>query len=239
MSQTCARSWHTRRAAGRAAISLATALTAVAGVSPSAGSRAVSQITGHVRLVAPAEARPRPASYSSRTITTPGRPGLDLRNIVVYLNDAPETRPLPVMRRTIVQQDEMFVPHVTAITRGSWVEFPNADPFFHNVFSLSRAASFDLGRFPPGQLRARQFVRPGIVKVFCHLHAHMSALILVLDHPFFTTPADDGTFTIPEVPPGRYTVTAWHERIGEAKQSVHVDARAGASVEFALPVLEP
>src|SRR5439155_8368741 len=139
----------------------------------------------------------------------------ELRNVVVYLKNATYQGALPAMRRQIRQENESFVPRVLAITRGSTVDFPNGDPFFHNVFSLSGAGTFDLGRYPDGQSRSRQFTKAGLVKVYCHIHSHMSATILVLDHPFFVTPADDGAFVLPKVPAGEYTVVAWHERVGE------------------------
>ena len=137
-----------------------------------------------------------------------------------------------------MQQGEAFVPPVAVVTSGSTVEFPNQDPYFHNVFSLSRAATFDLGRFPSGALRAHVFERPGIVKVFCHLHAQMNALIVVLDHPWFTIPADTGEFSLPPAPPGDYTLVAWHERIGEQRQPVRIGPGDTLRVNFTLPVLE-
>jgi hypothetical protein len=124
------------------------------------------------------------------------------------------------------------------VTIGSTIDFPNEDPFFHNVFSLSRAAAFDLGRYPPGETRDRRFNRTGVVKVFCKIHAQMSALIMVLDHPWFTMPADDGSFTLPSLSPGEHVVVAWHERIGERRERVRVNAGGTASVMFTLPVLE-
>ena len=131
------------------------------------------------------------------------------------------------MKASIAQKDEQFVPHVVAVTAGSSVSFPNEDPFFHNVFSLSRGATFDLGRYPVRrQSRAQVFTQPGIVKVFCHIHSHMSAVIRVFDHPWFTIPDDQGTFTIDGVPPGEHTLVAWHERIGERRDRVTI--RAGA-----------
>ncbi len=85
---------------------------------------------------------------------------------------------------------------VVAITRGSTVDFPNGDPFFHDVLSLSRRGTFDLGSYPRGQTKAHQFRQAGLVKVYCHIHSHMTASIMVFDHPFFTIPKPDGTFAI-------------------------------------------
>ena len=80
------------------------------------------------------------------------------------------------------------MPRVVAITRGSTIDFPNSDPFFHNVFSLSRGANFDLGRYPRGESKSRRFPNAGLVKVYCHIHSHMTASIMVFDHPYFRIP---------------------------------------------------
>jgi hypothetical protein len=143
------------------------------------------------------------------------------------------------MRARIAQRDEQFLPRVTAVTVGSSVEVPNEDPFFHNVFSLSKAAQFDLRRYPSGESRTEVFSKPGIVKVFCHLHSQMTALIMVFDHPWFVIPNDEGTFTLPAVPAGELTVVAWHERIGERRERVRVVGGEIATLSFTLPVLEP
>jgi hypothetical protein len=116
------------------------------------------------------------------------------------------------------------------------VDFPNADPFFHNVFSLSRGATFDLGRFPRGERRSRTFSTPGLVKVYCHLHSHMSASIMVFDHPHFTVPNGEGAFVLDGVPPGEHRLSAWHERIGENVKTIVVEAGRTARVEFSLPM---
>ena len=196
------------------------------------------RVHGRVRLIAADSSRPLAIAYASRTLSEPGQPGRAVRNVVIYLQDMAGTAVAP-RQHEMRQQDELFVPRVLAIGRGSSVAFPNGDPYFHNVFSLSRAATFDLGRYPPGQTRVRQFPTAGLIKVFCHLHSHMSASILVFDHPWFTTPHDDGAFSIDDVPAGRRTITAWHERIGEAKTVVTVPAGGDAAVEFVLPVVEP
>jgi plastocyanin len=148
------------------------------------------------------------------------------------------SRERPARRVEIAQQGEQFVPHVAAIEAGTAVEFPNLDPYFHNVFSLSRPGTFDLGRYPSGDTRARVFDKPGIVKVYCHLHSQMSALIRVFDHSWFTIPDDRGEFAIDDVPAGVHTIVVWHERIGERQESVTIRPGATTEVSFTLPVLE-
>ena len=109
------------------------------------------------------------------------------------------------------QRGEQFVPRVLAITVGTTVEFPNNDVTFHNVFSLSRVKHFDLGRYKPGKSGTVLFDRPGIVPVFCDIHSHMSAYILVFSHPFFSLTDDAGDYVISGVPAGAYTVLVWSE----------------------------
>jgi plastocyanin len=109
------------------------------------------------------------------------------------------------------QRNETFVPHVLAITTGSTVDFPNSDRIYHNVFSLSKPAPFDLGRYAAGHSKSIRFDRPGIVRVFCEIHSHMSAFILVFGHPFFTMTDADGRYRLDNIPPGTYSVVAWNE----------------------------
>lgn len=195
------------------------------------------RITGRVVLTAPVSAPLASAAYATRRVERVSAPPTnEINNVVVFVQDAPKTSRLAPMRAQIAQQGETFVPRVVAVTRGSTIDFPNGDPYFHDVFSLSRAASFDLGSYPRGSSRSWQFPRAGIVKVYCHIHSHMSASILVFDHPYFAMPHADGTFTIGDLPAGTYHVSAWHERIGENVQSVRVDAGRSADIEFALPV---
>jgi hypothetical protein len=157
--------------------------------------------------------------------------------VVVYLKDVAYRGALPIYHERIVQEHEAFVPRVLAITRGSTVDFPNDDPIFHNVFSLSSASTFNLGRYPKGQSRAREFTKPGLVKIFCQIHSHMSASILVLAHPYFAVPdGPDGSFTLPDVPAGTYTIVGWHERVGEHASAIQVLAGRTTDVEIALPV---
>lgn len=160
----------------------------------------------------------------------------EIQNVIVYLRDPALKGPTPVTRQIIEQKNETFAPRVLAVTRGSVVSFPNEDPYFHNVFSLSRASTFDLGRYRQHQSREQLFTKTGLVKVYCHIHSHMSASIMVLDHPYFTVPRSDGTFTLPDLPPGQYTLIGWHERVGERASSVVVESGRTAAINLSLPV---
>src|SRR5919108_3569268 len=168
-----------------------------------------------------------------RVYAEPGDPGIasttpagdPFANVVLYLDDASlratdsQPDPVPVMR----QHDEHFIPHVLPIRVGTTVAFPNDDPIYHNVFSLSRARTFDLGRYPRGESKSLRFGSIGVVQVFCHIHADMSAYILVLPNRYFVTPDSSGHFTIDGVPPGEYRFVAWHERIRPILKTVHID----------------
>jgi plastocyanin len=163
----------------------------------------------------------------------------EIKNVVVYVRMAAAFRGmLPNRKAEIRQEHETFVPHVAALTRGSSIEFPNDDPIYHNVFSLSSGASFNLGRYPKGDARTRTFASPGIVKVYCNIHSHMSATIRVFDHPYFTIPELDGTFELTNVPAGDHVLVGWHERVGERKMPVRVERGRTVTVDLSLPVEE-
>jgi plastocyanin len=114
----------------------------------------------------------------------------------------------------MLQKDKMFTPHVLPISVGSTVDFPNADPIFHNAFSSYSGQIFDVGLYPPGSNRSVRFTKAGVVRVFCNIHPAMSAVILVLDTPYFATTAPDGSFHI-DAPPGDYQLNVFHERSPE------------------------
>ena len=199
----------------------------------------VGSVAGSVTLTA-VRSKPLATSVYGRRGIPPkaGAVGSETRKVVVYLSNPKLAQASAPMHATIEQRGEQFVPPVTVVTTGSTVDFPNADPYFHNVFSLSRANTFDLGRYPSGTSRSQLFDRAGIVKVFCHLHSQMSALVVVLDHSWFTIPAETGNYQLPQVPPGEYTLVAWHERIGEQREKIQITAGATTRMDFTLPVLE-
>jgi plastocyanin len=195
-------------------------------------------ISGAVQLTAPARRLNTTGAYPSRRVAlAPQRAASELENVVVFVRRSRSEAPAP-MRVEIRQLDEEFVPHMVAVTTGSTVEFPNDDLVFHNVFSLSSAATFDLGRYPQRRSKARTFPRPGIVKVFCHLHSHMSAIVRVFDHPYFARVGEDGRFKIDGLEPGRHEVVAWHERVGEAKVSLIVAGGETTEAGFTLPLAD-
>lgn len=151
------------------------------------------------------------------------------RRSVVYLDPAPraafDTRDEPQARMD--QRNETFVPHVLAIMAGTTVDFPNSDHTYHNVFSLSKTRSFDLGRYAVGRSKAIRFDRPGIVRVFCDIHSHMSAFILVFAHRYFAVTDEEGRYRIDSVPPGTYTVMTWNESTPLDSQRVAVPESGG------------
>ena len=195
-------------------------------------------ITVLVRLSAPARRLNTTGAYPSRRVAlAPQRAASELENVVVFVR-RPHAEPPAPTHVEIRQLNEEFVPHLVAVTTGSTVDFPNDDLVFHNVFSFSSAATFDLGRYPQRKSKARTFAKTGIVKVFCHLHSHMSAIVRVFDHPYFARLGQDGRFTIDGLEPGRHEVVAWHERVGEAKASLVVAAGETTEAAFTLPLAD-
>ena len=198
---------------------------------------AAGRVTGRVRVVARASRRlATPGAYPDRNVNI-ARPAsaAEAENVVVFVKVPPRPT-VPVAGAAMRQEGEEFLPHLLAVTTGTSVEFPNADAVFHNVFSLSGAATFDLGRYPLGTSRSRTFTKPGLAKVYCHLHSQMAGLIRVFDHPYFTIPDRTGRFAIPELPPAGYDVVAWHERIGEVTHHITVTEGQATDVFFDLPL---
>lgn len=201
---------------------------------------ATGSLTGRVHVVShPARRLATAGVYPGRIVgIQTDRETSELDNVIVFVNATTRVDSAP-QRVSIRQTNEEFVPHVVAVTAGSTVEFPNDDLIFHNVFSLSRVATFDLGRYPRNASKARTFTKPGVVKVFCHLHSHMSAIVRVFPHPYFAVPDRNGRFMIPDVPVGRVEVTAWHERAGEVTRSATVEDSSAAELTFSLPLTDP
>jgi plastocyanin len=185
------------------------------------------------RLDKPAERRP--------DVSAPGAAGprdvADLRRGVVYLETAPraafdEREP---GRATMDQRNERFSPQVLAVMVGTVVDFPNSDLTYHNVFSLSRAKRFDLGRYAAGKSKGVRMDRPGVVRVFCDIHSHMSAFVLVFNHRFFDVTDDEGRFELPALPAGTYTLVGWYEGEARITRPVVVPANGWAEIDLVVP----
>ena len=159
---------------------------------------------------------------------------VDRRRSVVYIEEVKRHAfdDLKPGRARLDQRGQQFIPRVLAITVGSIVDLPNNDTTFHNAFSLSPFKTFDVGRYPPGRTRSVRFDRAGPVPVFCDIHSHMSAYILVFSHPFFAVSETDGRYVIANVPAGGYTLRVWSE-LGQADpRRVVVGERETVEADF-------
>lgn len=114
----------------------------------------------------------------------------------------------------LVQKNKSFEPHILVVPAGSLVEFPNRDPFFHNVFSLFEGKRFDLGLYEAGTSRMVRFDRPGISYIFCNIHPEMSAVVITIATPWYAISNAEGHVSLPDVPYGRYMLHVWSEGMG-------------------------
>jgi len=160
----------------------------------------------------------------------------DLSDAVIYL-EAPGTAAAAAKPVTveIAITDKAYAPHVVVVPLGSTVRFPNHDPFNHNVFSVSEPNSFDLGLYGRGEAKGHTFDHPGLVRVYCNVHPRMVAYVLVMENRYYAQPGNDGSFTIADVPAGRYRLHVWHERIStEVVKDVAAGAGGGPELQIAL-----
>ncbi|MEK6770006.1 MAG: methylamine utilization protein [Gemmatimonadota bacterium] len=186
-------------------------------------------------LVFALAARPAAAQVSGRVAVTDagGRTAPDLGDAVIFL-DGRGPRGAAPSRPEIALDARQFRPRVSVIPVGTTMNFPNLDPFNHNVFSLAGGSAFDLGLYGRGESRNHRFNRAGLVRIFCNIHPRMSAFIVVRDNAWHTQPGADGSFTIAGVPPGTYTLHIWHERAPEIRQQITVPAGGLSGLELAM-----
>jgi plastocyanin len=162
-------------------------------------------------------------------------PGGSAATAVVFAEPLDRPAPAQPVKAELDQRDKTFLPGVLAVPVGSTVAFPNRDPIFHNVFSLSPPAPFDLGLYRAGSSRSRTFARPGAYRVFCNIHPQMTAFIVVVPTPYVTIADAEGRYTL-DLPAGRYRLTARSDRASPA--SVEVTVGEGAVAAPALPLDE-
>jgi plastocyanin len=144
------------------------------------------------------------------------------REAVVYLEGGKSSAPMT--KAVVDQRDKLFQPHVSVVTVGTTVQFPNNDTVFHNVFAYFHAKKFDLGMYPRGATRSVTFDKKGLVSILCNIHSDMSAYVLVVDTPYYAVTDKQGRFTLRDVPPGTYTLRGWHESGAVLSQSLTVKA---------------
>jgi plastocyanin len=132
----------------------------------------------------------------------------------------------------MAQKDQAFVPRVLAVAVGTSVDFPNLDPIFHNVFSVSPVKRFDLGKYPRGHSRRLVLAKAGLVQVYCDIHANMAGFILVLPNRAFARPDAAGSFTLPALPAGTYAMNVWHPDLPEMHRAVVVPETGDVTVDL-------
>jgi len=149
------------------------------------------------------------------------RAGAHTPPAVIWLKAQPGTAAVPFQPQgpyTLLQKNRMFTPHLLVVPVGSVVHFPNADPFFHNVFSLFNGRKFDLGLYEAGSTKEVDFTREGASYIFCNIHPEMSAVVLALSTPLYAASDSTGTFTVHGVQPGDYELHVWVEGLPEPEQ---------------------
>jgi hypothetical protein len=169
-------------------------------------------------------------------------------NVVVWLSPLqavdlkPPVTPHPPYR--LLQKDKQFHPHLLVVPTGTSVEFPNADPFFHNVFSLFNGKRFDLGLYESGTSRSVKFDREGVSYIFCNIHPEMGAVVLALSTPYYSISNADGTVTIRGVPPGTYRLNVWSENAqllppSENQRIVQINPESAGTVRLGEIAMQP
>jgi plastocyanin len=184
------------------------------------------------------DARSKPSTGSVRgniSVLVKGKVKTDKKGVIVYLENVPGAPPKQ-KNAVIRQREKQFDPPLTIVVKGTTVDFPNEDKIFHNVFSVSRPARFDLGLYKSGTAKSVEMKRAGTVDVYCNIHPEMIAKVKVLDNAYYTITGSDGAFAIDNVPPGEYPIVAWLPTGDEAKGKVIV--KAGESAQVKLEVSE-
>lgn len=237
---------------GLIALCAATALAAGAGAQEITGTVLIKKKLTKPSVTAAVSVYQRGAAVKLGKDSESDPIAYELSRVVIYLEgpglasgDAASRNPegpiaqvqQPQVQQPQVQQlDRRFVPDLVVVPVGSTVSFPNMDPIFHNIYSLSKPKTFDLGSYDRGETRKVLFSKPGMVEVYCHLHPNMAATIVVAPNRWYAQPGRDGQYSISNVPPGRYTVVAWHKSAGFFRRTINVVSGHGATADFFIPV---
>src|SRR6202049_1699490 len=180
-----------------------------------------------------------PVVYNLRGTAPPAAPASEPVNEfdrMVIMLDGGSLPSNPPVTAVLDQRNGRFVPGIVIVPVGSAIDFPNFDPIFHNVFSLSKTQPFDLGFYPKGQSRTVKFNHSGIVQVYCHIHANMYAAIVVTASPWYAMPAAAGSFTWSDMPVGHYRRIACHKIAGLFKTEIDVPESGKAEATIRIPI---
>ncbi|HEY7727874.1 MAG TPA: carboxypeptidase regulatory-like domain-containing protein [Candidatus Eisenbacteria bacterium] len=199
-------------------------------------------IRGSVQLPAVPPAPKRALQAYAGTAAALPQPRVPVRgapeDAVIYIEVLPasvdSTLPASLTPPRLAQQEQSFVPRVVVVPAGGAVDFPNLDGIYHNVFSVSPIKRFDLGRYGRGKSKSVTFQKTGLVNVYCDIHANMEGFILVVPNRAFAQPDAAGRYALPELPPGRYTVLAWHPDLASIRREVTVPPDGDAVLDLSF-----
>jgi plastocyanin len=156
---------------------------------------------------------------------------------IIYINKIDgKTFPAPKEHSRIDQKNLMFVPHVLPVLSGTTVDFINSDDVLHNVFSPDKCCDkFNLGSWPKGQMKSFTFKEPGCAAtLLCNVHPEMEGYVYVVETPYYAVSAKDGSYEINDIPPGKYTLKIWHEKLKGKEVAVEVPEKGKATVDFEI-----
>jgi plastocyanin len=158
-----------------------------------------------------------------------------VKNVVITIEGIQQGKRWPSLKSSVVNDKGRFIPHVQVVPTGAQLEIVNRDPVLHNTHGFQRKRTiFNVGLPLQGQKVKRSLKQAGIIEVMCDVHDWMNGWIVVQDHPYFAVTGDDGNFTITDVPPGSYKISAWHEKLGKKQTQITVKAGRSDNVDFAF-----
>lgn len=163
----------------------------------------------------------------------------DHSGVVIYLigyKQSPQSPPRPLV---LGQKGKQFTSHLLPIVKGETIDFPNYDKVYHNIFSVSKSARFDLGLYDEGKSKSYQFKRIGVANVFCNIHPQMRSTVLVLPNRGFTVTDSKGNFRIEEIPSGKHLVRAWLKGAGKFKTKLNFVADKVHNLQISLTQKKP